>query len=520
MAYSDRDLLIATQIAYYDIDPKYEGCSLRDILSKDKSIFNKLNDNLKNANSKLEIERAQKALSLYKEITSPSSKYGDWIIKDVNNDNNNSGFYGCLIETDDNSAIVGFRGSESYNIDQTQKDWVESDFGLLNSEHTGQQDVATEYMNYINNKYNYNEYALSGHSLGGNLAVHAGITAPKSMQDKINQCYSYDGPGFSDEYIKSHMEEIQRFGNKITHYQWSLVGALLNQIPGENFKSIKTRDVVYGKNDMNSLTQKHDTCFVEFDEDGNVIPGEMDNFAKTIGKLSRNIDNADIGNGLVKVIGAFMTMSDSEKKLLTIVGFAGGFLALVTAPVATVAVVTTIAAILIAGLIDPDFYANVLVPFLAGAANVVIKVVDFVKNVASKIYKKFKEVINNFKNFMNNLYKSIEKVVNNIANWLYKHSAGYKYATANPCISINTTTMKSYASQLRTLSRRSKTLDRKMNNMYWHLGIEWDTIANLGKLFKSGIILDFAGRLDKCANYLDKTAEEFNSVERDLQGLC
>ena len=59
-----------------------------------------------------------------------------------------------------------------------------------------------------------------------------------------------------------------------------------------------------------------------------------------------------------------------------------------------------------------------------------------------------------------------------------------------------------------------------MNNMYWHLGIEWDTIANLGKLFKSGIILDFAGRLDKCANYLDKTAEEFNSVERDLQGLC
>ena len=114
----------------------------------------------------------------------------------------------------------------------------------------------------------------------------------------------------------------------------------------------------------------------------------------------------------------------------------------------------------------------------------------------------------------------VSYVYNKVKKWLYEHSAGYKYATANPCLSINTTTMSSYASQLRTLSKRSKTLDRKMNNMYLHLGIEWDTIANLGRLFKSGIILDFAVRLDKCANYLDKTAEDFNKVERELNSLC
>ena len=59
----------------------------------------------------------------------------------------------------------------------------------------------------------------------------------------------------------------------------------------------------------------------------------------------------------------------------------------------------------------------------------------------------------------------------------------------------------------------------KMNDMYWHLGIEWDTIINLGRLFKSGIILDFAGRLDKCANYLEQTAEDFNRVERELSNI-
>ena len=52
---------------------------------------------------------------------------------------------------------------------------------------------------------------------------------------------------------------------------------------------------------MHSLTQKHDTCFVEFDEKGNVISGEMDVLAETIGKLSRKIENNDTGNGLITV---------------------------------------------------------------------------------------------------------------------------------------------------------------------------------------------------------------------------
>lgn len=114
----------------------------------------------------------------------------------------------------------------------------------------------------------------------------------------------------------------------------------------------------------------------------------------------------------------------------------------------------------------------------------------------------------------------ISYVSNKIKEWLFKNSSGYKYATSNPYIVINTTTMDSYAKQLRILSKRAKTLDGKMNNLYWYLGIEWDTIANLGKLLKAGAILDFAYRLDKCANYLSDTARDFDAVERDLQGMC
>ena len=301
MEYSDRDLLVATQIAYYDIDREVHDKTLRQICEENPDIYNHLLKNQEEAESNLEKIRAQEAIDLYHEINSPDSKYGNWIIRNVNDQNEETGFYGCLIETSDKSAIVGFRGSESSSDTQIKKDWVEADLGLLNHEATNQQEVATEYMKYINEKYNYENYATSGHSLGGNLSAHAGLTAPEEMRNKITQCYSFDGPGFSNEYIAEHQDEIEAFGTKITHYQWSLVGELLYHLPGEKFKTIKTKDEVYGKNDMQSLTQKHDTCFVEFDEKGNVISGEMDVLAETIGKLSRKIENNDTGNGLITV---------------------------------------------------------------------------------------------------------------------------------------------------------------------------------------------------------------------------
>lgn len=70
-------------------------------------------------------------------------------------------------------------------------------------------------MKYINEEYDYENYATSGHSLGGNLSAHAGLTAPEEMRNKITQCYSFDGPGFSNEYIAEHQDEIEAFGTKL-----------------------------------------------------------------------------------------------------------------------------------------------------------------------------------------------------------------------------------------------------------------------------------------------------------------
>lgn len=68
------------------------------------------------------------------------------------------------------------------------------------------------------------------------------------------------------------------------------------------------------------------------------------------------------------------------------------------------------------------------------------------------------------------------------------------------------------------LSTRAKNLDSKMNSLYRNLGIDWSSISNLAALLKAEIVLDFANRLDKCVEYMNQTATDFENVERELAG--
>ncbi len=336
MSYSDRDLQVATQIAYYDLNKdlkkyqnKYSNVpTLRELLAIDasnkQSIQESIKDNLKKAQAKnntIDIQRFTKQEELYNEIVYGNSPYGNWKIVDIRDTNSENGFYACTIETNSNSAIVGFRGSEGIDVpNQAEYDWVDGDIGLLNSKLTTQQAQATRYMNDISNgeKFKkYSSFALTGHSLGGNLSDHATLTAPDYLQKRITQSVSFDGPNFSNEYINdpTHQAEIQKMRGKMIHYQWSVVGTLLVPLPGVENVMTKTNEYVYGKNDLNSLIFKHDTGFLLFDEKGDLENGITDPFADSLGKISREIDAAPswAGNGLKNGIGCFLLAPKGDK---------------------------------------------------------------------------------------------------------------------------------------------------------------------------------------------------------------
>lgn len=283
---SDIRMMIATQVAYLDGD---EGMTVEQLVQQTINRYE--------GKSGLS-EREQSQLKTAQYIQFKIAKHqvedcGQWIIRSVDNDNSATGFYGCLIDTRDGEAIVGFRGSESFDTQQVVNDWVMADVGLLNNVETLQQQRAREYTQAVYKRFGdqYANYSFSGHSLGGNLAEHATITAPDGMP--IHRCTNYDGPGYSEEYIGAHRADIARRAQYVDHYQYSSVGALLHRLPGTNYRVIDAHNSEAG-NPIQASLERHDTKNIDFAPDGSVQPGLRDPLAAVLGPLSVGIESGNI----------------------------------------------------------------------------------------------------------------------------------------------------------------------------------------------------------------------------------
>lgn len=219
----------------------------------------------------------------------------DWKILYTHNKTEENGFYGCVIETSENNAIVAFRGSEGMHTwSGAINDWVNNNFGAINKKCTSQQAEVDRFMDVLISKRvldNYRKIDVTGHSLGGSLASHFGIVSIRNRErknkifNKIDRIVNFDGQGFSRAYMDNFKNYLEPASKKIEHYMWSPVGDLLNPVPGENRKYIKTKD---GLN-VNDL-RIHHTDSIEFDENGFVKDGKQSKFAKKIGELSRKVD--------------------------------------------------------------------------------------------------------------------------------------------------------------------------------------------------------------------------------------
>ena len=313
MSCTDAEMLIATQIAYLNVNTNNREAQtvedvVQDILRRNGTYDSStgkyvLNEGVSGA-EKAQFETAQNILDLSEKNNVVSWRH--WSVVDSCNDAD-SGYYGCLIDTGDGNAILGCRGSESCTKEQTWKDWIVADVGRLNNPLTQQQEVATEYVKRIYEKYGetYNSFSMTGHSLGGSLATHSAISAPEGMQDKIDRVVSYDGPGFSNEYLQKFAKQIERIHNKIYHYEYSWVGALLFQPDGVHNQVIKAHDDEVSDGIFASQLVRHHTRNVEFDENGNVIEGERGVLQDILDKVSKYIEIMP-KNGFVMMLPSYL----------------------------------------------------------------------------------------------------------------------------------------------------------------------------------------------------------------------
>lgn len=130
-------------------------------------------------------------------------------------------FAALTAELGDGSLYLAFRGT-----DDTLTGWKE-DFLMACEPEVPAQKQALEYLQEVAERYPAEKLRLGGHSKGGNLAVYAGSFCPEGVQDRIQQVYSNDGPGFHEFMLER--PEYRRLERRIVSIvpRCSIVGMLL-----------------------------------------------------------------------------------------------------------------------------------------------------------------------------------------------------------------------------------------------------------------------------------------------------
>ena len=495
MAYSDLELRLMTDVAYLDLDDAYTSLK---------------SDSGETSFSIAELINASDGLSLDKFSESEKKLLSEWKISKIHDDNHETGFYACVIETNQGAA-VSFRGSEEMaNLEHLEKDWLQADLGLLNSTLTTQQDECNEFLN--DNKEFLNEYenlTMVGHSLGGNLADYATIVSEEyGLDDNITSCYNLDGPGFSNEFLTKNLLRINKMKNKMKHYSASPVGRMLHPVPGVDNIFVDANGEGFSR---------HTTSNWKIDENGTAFyEGKQDGLSVFLELLTQGIDKlpAPLGNMACDFICVlaysyfYGQQNFFENGELTKEGavFFAAFIAInvvtMGAPIAIVA----------------SMVAVILVVAIGG---LVLEVgIELIKYAAKMICESLVAIWHWTGDMIDELYAEIVEGWKKLSQWYsLNFDEGYKYASANPTILVDTYKLRSYATRLNSVNRRVSSLDSRLNSLYHRVCDFEDLISTanaLWNLLQADVLTSYSLRLKKCSSYLEETANDFEKAEKNI----
>ncbi len=128
-------------------------------------------------------------------------------------------FAAYCLELKENLLAIVFRGTDGSIVG-----WKE-DFNMGFMDTIPGQLQASKFIKREISKYD-GDVIICGHSKGGNQAVYTAVTCESEIESRIIGVYNYDGPGFSDEFVKR--EQYQKLIDRIYSFlpDSSIVGLL------------------------------------------------------------------------------------------------------------------------------------------------------------------------------------------------------------------------------------------------------------------------------------------------------
>lgn len=153
----------------------------------------------------------------------------DYFVIYAVDDKEDTGFAAFAVKDPDNEVTIACRGTEGnfnpFNEDFRKDGYTDLQIGIF--EETNQQQKLEEFIEYLELIGNYDGFYFTGHSLGGNLAVHGAVSC--SNPSKVKGVVVFNAPGFNIRYLTVHGIKIDQLKNKIFNYdnEYDYVSSLL-----------------------------------------------------------------------------------------------------------------------------------------------------------------------------------------------------------------------------------------------------------------------------------------------------
>lgn len=413
----------------------------------------------------------------------------------------------------------------SYRATDSSSDGWAEDLAMLYSMGTQAQSDSTTYMNIIA-EMTEGYITGGGHSKGGGDFEYAYLFCNDEVRNRIIKGYVYDSPGLSEEVLSNtaYYEQYKQItdGTFICP-QDSIIGQVLHE--GDN--AVFVHSVESGFNEHDPYSWEIDASSHNFVLDkqtelskylntaldtsvANMSHEEKEAFFAFVSYLLYNSGEDGI-DGLGKLFASGWKNEDGSTnwgKLSEIWDVLSEGWSAMTPK-------------------ERYAFLNSLGSVFAGFATttydyVKIKFEQWIDEKKHQIEQKFRdawiaasnwfiEKRNQFRNFLENAYKSVVSHLDKVVSWFRSMSSGGRYASTNPQIKLDTYKLRSYAQRIQAVNRRISNLDYRLDSLYWKVGL-----LDLWNLMQADLLTSYSWRLDRCASYLNETANDFDSVESEL----
>ncbi|MBY3622578.1 DUF2974 domain-containing protein [Acinetobacter sp. CUI P1] len=352
--------------------------------------------------------------------------YQNWEISNIvsHNKKEESGFVAFTVDTKNGAKVAAFRGSEPMDNPLYLNDWKNNGTTAYVLESL-QQAEAKEYMNNFNIDGS-NELYLSGHSLGGNLALYSSFILPEDLRKYLVSASTFNAPGFNGDVLdkfKSNIDEMNENGQiKEFRNKKDIVPAL--------FKNPSSGIYIDTKSEGEASLAHHSLFSLEMDENHETFQRSESQTRALVPNLVHNITvGLEIVPGPLKealVEGVFKVL-DGEVDLRPL-AFAGiAVVGLLMVTVGPVAVVTAAIAAALAALVAT--IEALIALYVIGF--VIDSVIPWIEQKVEDIKERVVSFYNQSVEFVTNMVTEAVRVTNLIGDKIMEFTQKVKHAVSD-----------------------------------------------------------------------------------------